>query len=191
VLTGARGIVIELMRPNPNSHKEGNGQLSTRQYSKVALENMDYHSVRTHIVPETSGWPSVNMPVALSIRQPWTELILQGHKTIEVRGWLTQYRGELYLHAGKRPDREALDRFALANEDLCYGALVGKCELSDCILFTTDSWDSLRHQHLNKGPLREPKYAWFLRNPVRIQPRPFKGRLGLIRLDTSLIERRG
>ena len=32
---------------------------------------------------------------ALSIRQPWAELILQGRKTIELRTWKTSYRGLL------------------------------------------------------------------------------------------------
>ncbi|WP_084604451.1 ASCH domain-containing protein [Desulfonatronum thioautotrophicum] len=38
--------------------------------------------------------------IALSIRQPWVELILPGHKTIEVRSWPTRHRGPLWLHAG-------------------------------------------------------------------------------------------
>ena len=32
---------------------------------------------------------------ALSIRQPWAELIMQGRKTLELRTWRTNYRGAL------------------------------------------------------------------------------------------------
>lgn len=122
------------------------------------------------------------MFTALSIRQPWTELILQGRKTIEVRTWSTQYRGELWLHAGTRPDKKMLQRFGLAAEDLTFGALVGKCELYDCIEFTPEIWDLWRTQHLNEGPLERRQYAWILRKPIRVQSRPWKGRLGLMRI---------
>lgn len=123
------------------------------------------------------------MIIALSIRQPWAELILQGSKTIEVRTWATGHRGELWLHAGIKPDRKALDRFNLAAKDLSFGALVGRSELYDCVEFTTETWERWRIYHLNEGPLERRRYAWFLRNPIRIHPRPLKGRLGLMRID--------
>lgn len=120
---------------------------------------------------------------ALSIRQPWMELILQGAKTIEVRTWATQYRGELWLHAGLQSDSDALRRFNFLADNLSFGALVGKCELYDCAAFTEQTWGRLRPQHLNEGDLKRQQYAWFLRNPTRISPRPMKGRLGLMRID--------
>jgi hypothetical protein len=43
--------------------------------------------------------------VALSIKQPWAELILLGRKT--VRSWSTDFRGLLALHTGKKPVPEA------------------------------------------------------------------------------------
>ncbi len=61
---------------------------------------------------------------ALSIRQPWIELILSGLKTIEVRTWSTEYRGELWLHAGKKADREALKRFNFSVGDLAFAAII-------------------------------------------------------------------
>lgn len=48
---------------------------------------------------------------ALSIRHPWIEAILSGHKTIEVRVWATRHRGPLLLHAPSAfgaADRQAL-----------------------------------------------------------------------------------
>ena len=122
------------------------------------------------------------MPIALSIRQPWVELILTGRKTIEVRTWPTQHRGELWLHAGKRADADALVKFGLENVDLVFGALVGTCELYDCVEFSDDNWNDWRSKHLNDGSLGKPLYAWLLRNPKRVRPRAFKGRLGLMRI---------
>lgn len=38
---------------------------------------------------------------ALSIRQPWAWLIVNGFKDIENRSWNTKYRGPLLIHAAK------------------------------------------------------------------------------------------
>ena len=54
-----------------------------------------------------------NSELALSIRQPWAELILQSRKTIELRSWDTDYRGYLWLHTGKgaAPDLDRITPF--------------------------------------------------------------------------------
>lgn len=41
---------------------------------------------------------------ALSVRQPWAELILRGVKSVENRTWTTPWRGLLIVHAGQRWD---------------------------------------------------------------------------------------
>ena len=122
------------------------------------------------------------MAIALSIRQPWVELILSGRKTIEVRSWATQHRGELWLHAGATRNSHLLREFSLREEDLQFGALVGVCELQACLEFDDDTWDRWRSQHLNEGDLNGRRFAWFLRNPNRIVPKSYKGRLGLMRI---------
>ena len=37
----------------------------------------------------------------LSVCQPFAELIVQGKKTIELRKWNTNFRGEFLVHAAK------------------------------------------------------------------------------------------
>ena len=39
---------------------------------------------------------------ALSIRQPWAWLIVNGYKDIENRTWSTDFRGRVYVHAGRK-----------------------------------------------------------------------------------------
>jgi hypothetical protein len=39
---------------------------------------------------------------ALSLWQPWATLVAAGVKQYETRGWMTNYRGELAIHASKR-----------------------------------------------------------------------------------------
>ena len=60
---------------------------------------------------------------ALSIRQPWAELILLGHKTIEVRSRRTNLRERVFIYAGLnriKPREEARisTRFGIDVDDL-------------------------------------------------------------------------
>lgn len=46
---------------------------------------------------------------ALSIRQPWAWLIVNGYKSIENRSWKTKYRGPFLIHASKTFDHDGYD----------------------------------------------------------------------------------
>ena len=41
---------------------------------------------------------------ALTIRQPWADLIMSGAKDVENRTWSTSYRGRLWIHAAVKVD---------------------------------------------------------------------------------------
>lgn len=41
---------------------------------------------------------------ALTLHQPWAQLVALGVKTIETRSWSTSYRGPLAIHAGKNTE---------------------------------------------------------------------------------------
>jgi hypothetical protein len=43
---------------------------------------------------------------AITVRQPHADDILNGSKIIENRGWSTEYRGPLLIHAGLRGERQ-------------------------------------------------------------------------------------
>lgn len=115
---------------------------------------------------------------ALSIRQPWAWLIVNGHKTIENRTWKTTHRGPVLIHASKTPDLTADEMAAYRRAaweecgvvipaDLPLGGIVGMADLVDCTL-TPDDPDSWH----------EPGcYAFILRSPQPMPFRPMKGRL--------------
>ena len=69
--------------------------------------------------------PSMLEPprLALSVRQPWAELILTGRKTIELRTWTTSYRGPLWLHTGTKRDPQLEAGFGF--DGLYHGGFVG------------------------------------------------------------------
>jgi hypothetical protein len=74
---------------------------------------------------------------ALSIRQPWAELILRGIKTIEVRSLVTHKRARVHIYASQThadPDDEArvARDYRIDVESLPRGVLVGTIEIVDC-----------------------------------------------------------
>lgn len=73
---------------------------------------------------------------ALSIRQPWAELILRGEKTVEYRSQPTKLRGRIYIYAslGKPDgDEQALETdLGCPLSELPRGVIVGTVDLVDC-----------------------------------------------------------
>lgn len=43
---------------------------------------------------------------AISLKQPWANLVAEGKKTIETRKWATPYRGDLLICSSKNPKIE-------------------------------------------------------------------------------------
>jgi hypothetical protein len=46
---------------------------------------------------------------AISIRQPWAWLIVNGFKDVENRSWKTKYRGPVLVHAGRKIEKYAYE----------------------------------------------------------------------------------
>lgn len=73
---------------------------------------------------------------ALSIRQPWAELILRGDKTVEFRSQITKIRGRVYVYAALgKPDGdidENASMVGIAWDELPKGVLVGTVEIVGC-----------------------------------------------------------
>ena len=112
----------------------------------------------------------------LTIRQPWAELILEGKKTIELRSWNTNLRGEFLIHSSGNVDGEAMKRHKLFN--LQRQAIIGKANLKDVKEYK-DEKDFLKDKdkHLN-SIMGKWKFGFILENPQRITPIKIKGKLG-------------
>jgi len=127
---------------------------------------------------------------AISIRQPWAELILRGTKTMEVRKWHDAYRGPLWVHTGLRPDGHACVEYALRDpsmSELFTGGFVGLVELTAIISFDARCWEDLRPEHLDTGSFRPRLFGFFLKHARRLRrPVEAKGDLGLFYPDTEL-----
>lgn len=96
---------------------------------------------------------------ALSVKQPWANLIARGTKTIETRRWRTDYRGPLLIVSSKTPAVPPAGH-ALAIADLV-----------DCRLMT------VADEMAAACEIYDGAYAWVLANVRPIRPFAVKGQL--------------
>lgn len=114
---------------------------------------------------------------ALSLQQPWAELILQGRKTIETRKWNTNFRGKFLIHASGRIDKKAMSEFGFSS--LPTGCIVGEAELIAVKEYLTkELFDADISKHLVKlSEWKNKRYGFMLQNVRRTKPVPYKGQL--------------
>jgi hypothetical protein len=104
----------------------------------------------------------MNMVVqAISVRQPWANLIASGKKSIETRGWSTSHHGLLLIASSKLP------RIAPA------GFAVAIARLDACRAMTRDDEQEACCEYYDGA------FAWVLRDVHRIEPFPVRGQPGL------------
>lgn len=121
---------------------------------------------------------------ALTICQPYAELIARGDKPIENRTWPTNYRGPIVIHAGKSRDWLSGDQW---EEALPFGAIVATADLVACLsLDPMERWPTrfvalANHEHAN-GP-----FCWILENIRRVEPIPYRGAQGLFDIPDSVL----
>jgi len=109
---------------------------------------------------------------ALSIKQPFAELIARGEKTREYRSRTMSHRGPLLVVASKVADRAALSASKLDPDSLVYGHAV-------CIVDVVDVEET------------DDGYAYVLARPRRVEPEPVLGSLSLYTVDDARIRETG
>src|SRR2546425_12676597 len=111
---------------------------------------------------------------ALTVMQPYAELIARGDKLIENRTWPTSYRGPLLIHAGK--SREWMndeDEYWMPN--MAFGAAVATVRLVACLLLD-NAWWPAEYVHLKASEHANGPWCWILEDVKRLpQPIPMRG----------------
>jgi hypothetical protein len=126
---------------------------------------------------------------ALSIQQPWLDLILSGRKTIEIRRWRTDYRGLLLLHASRTVDTWACEDFGISRESLQTGKVLAVAYLATVMQLTKSNWANLHDQAVIGPEFEGGYYGWVLRDVRRLTiPIPRRGALGLFDVPDEMIE---
>jgi hypothetical protein len=124
---------------------------------------------------------------ALTICQPYAELIRLGLKRVENRTWPTKYRGLMYIHAGKSrawfdDDEQLIRDFGRMP---AFGAVVAIANLVDCLPYDAiqagefdKKYPWLRDHDHASGP-----WCFVLDNVNPIGPWPWRGAQGLFNID--------
>jgi hypothetical protein len=115
---------------------------------------------------------------AISIKQPWASLIVEGIKTVENRAMVWKHRGPLAIHAGKTYDDQwpiwILDHFPDAMRIIdeskkLTGGIIGSVNMVDCVM---------RHPSaFFFGPM-----GYVLEDPKKCDLIPWKGKQGVMNI---------
>ncbi|MEI6078297.1 MAG: ASCH domain-containing protein [Verrucomicrobiota bacterium] len=121
---------------------------------------------------------------AISLRQPWAWLIIEGHKPIENRTWETKFRGDIQIHAAKGCTQTEYDEAVafvrsfnpvLAAgipplDRLEKGGIIGLVKITDCVQ---------RHpSRFFVGP-----FGFVMERPYPLPFRPMRGMLGIFNVN--------
>lgn len=121
---------------------------------------------------------------ALSFRQPWAELVLQGKKTLDLRTWSTRHRGSLAIYASQTVEKEACRAHGLDPDQLTTGAVIGLVDLVGVVELDQAAYTARESQHLSGRHFQGPMFGWELANPRPLAtPAPTRGRLLLFDVD--------
>lgn len=119
---------------------------------------------------------------AISIKQPWASLIVEGIKPIENRTWPTKYRGKVFIHASAKMVQHEFVREIYTQDQWDYlnsnnlhdkiktvplSAIIGEVEIVDCVIGHESIWAETGFVN------HKPIYNWVLANPVKY-PDPIK-----------------
>lgn len=107
---------------------------------------------------------------ALSVKQPWANLIAKKLKTIEIRTWQTDYRGDLVICSSQYPTVHPFG-----------------CAICIVELFKIEPMKK-EHALYAKVKFKKNVYAWHFRN-VRLLSSPIsiKGNIGLFDIDQKVL----
>ena len=113
---------------------------------------------------------------ALSLKQPWAELVVSGKKTVELRNWNTSFRGEFLVHASQTPNKEAMERMGFTT--LPTGCIVGKATLVDVKRYKDrKEFEADANKHFALELYDEHATGFVLAHAQRVTPKKVKGML--------------
>ena len=120
---------------------------------------------------------------AITIKQPYASLIREGYKEYEFRTWKTNYRGEIYIHAGKGIDKEGMNRVKDYHLSYPSGCIIAKAKITDCVEVDEKLSQELlkknKNVYHNLQNKKEKRYGFKIENVQKIDPIPVKGKLSL------------
>ena len=122
----------------------------------------------------------------LSVSQPFADLIISGKKTIELRKWNTNFRGEFFIHAPIKIRVEDCKRLKITKK-LVTGAIIGKAELYDVKKYNSSKEVKMDQKfHLASKNFQDKTFGFKIKNAKSLRiPIPWKGQLGFFDVEIS------
>ncbi len=124
----------------------------------------------------------------ITIKQPWATLIAKGYKEYEFRTWKTKYRGDVLIHAGKKIDKKAMERFKYLNLEYPVGKIIAQATITDCVYVDEEFAQKMYKKDpiVYKGLISKDNrngYGFKLENVKEVCPIEVNGKLSLWNYD--------
>jgi len=138
---------------------------------------------------------------ALTIIQPFAELIARGDKRVENRRWSWSYRGTFAIHAGKARTYGGESVYSIADDynipacDLALGVVIAVADMLDCIELgcgpaglLVPEWAREKYPWLRDHEHTEGPFCFVLDKVRRLrEPLPWRGAQGPFNIPDELI----
>jgi hypothetical protein len=112
-----------------------------------------------------------------------------GKKTIELRKWNTNFRGEFLIHSPIKVRTDDARRLKISKKFVT-GAIIGKAEIYDVKKYNSKSEVNYDYKkHFASKNFHDRRYGFLIKNAKVLRiPIPYKGKLGLFDVDLPKIK---
>lgn len=127
----------------------------------------------------------------LSLRQPYAELLVSGKKTIEMRKWNTNFRGNFLIHASKNVNKEKCESLCIDHMKLTIGAIVGRANLYDVKKYHNKTqYMADKNRHFADADIFDSSlYGFLIKDAQRLRrPIQYSGKLGFFEVNDSILK---
>ncbi len=140
---------------------------------------------------------------ALTVCQPYAELIARGIKKVENRTWEMLYRGPLLIHAGKSRKFLSGDNYGIPLTSMDWGAVVAIVNVVECFHISRIE-EERRKTHMIRTKQDFPSHLEWLPRHEHVEgpfcivfdnirrlpaPIPFKGAQGIFNVPNEMLSR--
>ncbi len=126
----------------------------------------------------------------ISLKQPYAELLANGKKTIETRGWSTKFRGSFLIHASKTVDVESCKCYEIDTDRIAKGAVIGKAVIYDVKKYQNNNefvLDKNKHLSLKKLVDNKNMYGFLIKDAIKFDDAvPCLGKMGFFEVVYEL-----
>ena len=129
---------------------------------------------------------------AITIKQPFASLIIEGYKEYEFRTWKTKFRGDILIHAGKGVDKKAMEKYKHLVSDFPSGCMLGIVSITDCIKIDDEAREMLKDNIVYDNVVNNKDWEGFgfkIENIRKVENTPANGKLSLWDFEGEIIER--